>query len=198
MALWDALLASVFGRTRLPRPDMDRIFALAAAAPSLPDAELQFDGRAAVCLKPVEGGEFAAADREIQALVQLAANSPDFHGKAKSQQDALGYRWIRFDDDDLGECVNLIHLAGSTLQEKGYGEQLLVAGFRFHLGPEAACGYLLYNYKRGRFYPFVPSGGDGQRTRDHAAEFRASGALGSLLPMEQDISRWFPLWELPL
>ncbi len=198
MALWDDLLASVFGRTRLPRPDMDRIFALAAAAPSLPDAELQFDERAAVCLKPVEGADFTAVDREIQALIQLSANSQDFHSQVRSERDNLGYRWILFRDGDLGECVTLTHLAGSTLQEKGYGEQLLVAGFRFRLGPEATPGYLLYNYKRGRFYPFVPSGDAGQRIRNHAAEFRASGALGSLLPMEQDISRWFPLWDAPL
>ena len=177
---------------------MDRIFALAAAAPSLADAELKFDGRAAVCLKPVEGADFTAADHEIQALVQLAANSRDFHGRATTEQDTLGYRWLLFNDSDLGECVNLIHLAGSTLQEKGYGEQLLVAGFRFRLGPESTRGHLLYNYKRGRFYPFIPSGTDGQRTRDHAAEFRASGALSTLLPMEQDISRWFPLWDSPL
>lgn len=195
MGFFDSILGPLFGSTRLRRADIDHLFSLATAAPSLEAAELAPAGRAAVCLRPVEGAEFAAVDRELRELVDLACRGRDFSGQAEVSRDNLGYVWIVFTDPDLGECVNLVHLAGSTLQEKGYGEQLLAAVFRFRQTAAAAACHLIYNYKRGAFYPFVPTGG---RERDNAAEFRIGSALGRLLPIEGDLSRWYPLWEAPL
>ncbi len=195
--LWDGLLGPLLGRTKLKKPDMDRIFALATAEPSLAAAELGPGPAAAVCLRPVEGGAFAEVDAELERLVQLAANSEDFHSQARVERDELGYTWIVFRDARLEEQVSLAHLVASSLQEKGYGEQLLAALFRMtRTQQEDADGcYLVYNYKRGAFYPFIPRG---ERTRDNAAEFRTASALGEMLPMEADITRWFPLWDAPL
>jgi hypothetical protein len=200
VGLFDAVLGPLFGRTRLRKPDMDRLFKLTTAGPSLEAAELAADGRWAVCLRPVEGAEFAAAEQELRQLVDLACRSKDFHSRAEITRDSLGYVWIVFADPELEDGVTLVHLVGSTLQEKGYGEQLLAAVFRFRQSPPAAPGgdgprYLIYNYKRGRFYPFVPGAG---HTRDNAAEFRIGSALGELLPVETDLTRWFPLWDCPV
>lgn len=194
MGFFDSLLGPLLGNPRLKRPDMDRIFALATAGPSLDAAELQPAGRAGLCLQPVEGSEFAAVERQLRELVELACRGQDFHGTVEVSRDELGYTWIVFADPDLGEQVNLVHLAGSTLQEQGYGEQLLAAVFHCRLAGHATC-HLIYNYKRGCFYPFAPTGG---RQRDNAAEFRVSSALARLLPMEQDVTRWFPLWDAPV
>jgi len=195
MAFLDAIRSTLFGTTRLKRPDMDRLFSLATAVPSLAAAELTPGSGAAVCLQPVEGAEFAAVDRELRELVELACRGQDFHGQVHVSRDDLGYGWVVFADQDLGECVTLVHLAGTTLQEKGYGEQLLAAVFRCRQsGADAPC-YLIYNYKRGSFYPFVPLGG---RQRDNAAEFRIGSALGGVLPVEKDLGRWFPLWDNPV
>lgn len=195
MGFFDSVLGPLFGSTRLKKADIDRLFTLATAGPSLEAAEIEPAGRAAVCLRPVEGAQFAAVDRELRELVALACRGRDFHGRVEVTRDDLGYVWVVFTDPDLGECVNLVHLAGSTLQEKGYGEQLLAAVFRCRqTGADAPC-QLIYNYKRGSFYPFVPTGG---RNRDNAAEFRIGSALGRLLPIEKDLSRWFPLWDAPV
>jgi len=56
--------------------------------------------------------------------------------------------------------------------------------------------YLIYNYKRGAFYPFVPGGGKQQRDNERELVFKAQ--LGSELPFEQELSRWFPLWGTPI
>jgi hypothetical protein len=56
--------------------------------------------------------------------------------------------------------------------------------------------YWIYNYKRGAFYPFVPAQGDKQR--DNERELVLKAQVGSELPVESELSRWFPLWGVPI
>ena len=56
--------------------------------------------------------------------------------------------------------------------------------------------YWIYNYKRAPLYPFVPAGGEQQRDSEH--ELRLKAQLGAELPIEADLSRWFPLWGAPI
>ena len=60
-------------------------------------------------------------------------------------------------------------------------------------GPSSV--YLVYLAKRGTFYPFAPTG---HEQRDTELELRLRSTIGSDLPTEPDLSRWFPLWELPV
>ncbi|HLG92152.1 MAG TPA: hypothetical protein VKY15_04125, partial [Acidimicrobiales bacterium] len=112
--------------------------------------------------------------------------------------DGFGYRWLVLVDPDLPELVTQVHMASSTLEEHGYGPQLLCSVFGFapraggH-GPSPA--YLVYLYKRGSFYPFCPTGPD---RRDNQAELQLKAVLGEDLKLEADLSRWFPLWGLPV
>ena len=53
---------------------------------------------------------------------------------------------------------------------------------------------LVYQYKRGTFYPFAPTG---PRQRDNALEIQVKGILSGELPFEDDMSRWSPLWDAP-
>ena len=55
--------------------------------------------------------------------------------------------------------------------------------------------FLVYLYKRGTFYPFAP---DGKEHRDNELELRIRAVLGSDLPVEADLARWFPLWDMPV
>ena len=56
--------------------------------------------------------------------------------------------------------------------------------------------YWIYNYKRGAFYPFVPAGGEQQR--DSERELRLQAQIGAELPVEAQLERWFPLWDIPI
>lgn len=189
MSFWDALL----GRNKLKAPDLDRVFGLVGASATLSDdLGLQPSGRGGLCLKPVEGGGFRLTDKELGDLVRLAAK--DMKADLAISDDEFGYRWIVFSDPQLEDLVNLVHLAASTLQEQGFGEHLLAAVFAF----KAAGGgpvYLIYNYKRGDFYPFAPRSG---RQRDLKLEFETSSALSGELSMEKDTARWYPLWDCPV
>ena len=187
-------LDALFGRPRMKAPDMERIFALPAASLTLlSEAGLQPDGRAGLCLKAVDSGEFAAIEADLRQLLDLATR--DFKGDLDVRSDEYGYRWVLFGDPKLDELVNLIHLTGSTLQEKGFGEQLLAAVFRFRESTGSPF-FLIYHYKRGSFYPFAPTGG--AKTRDEALEFRVSAVISREIPVEKDTSRWFPLWDCPV
>ena len=96
-------------------------------------------------------------------------------------------------DPDFEDLVTTSHLVSSELQERGFGEQLLAALFRFD--GENRPVYLIYGYKRAAFWPFVPTGKD--QERDNAEELRLKSELEKELPIEQDISRWFALFDAP-
>jgi hypothetical protein len=55
--------------------------------------------------------------------------------------------------------------------------------------------YWIYGYKQGTFYPFVPSG---NRRRDNGEEMRLAAIAKDDLPVEADLSAWFPLWGVPV
>src|ERR687890_405121 len=56
--------------------------------------------------------------------------------------------------------------------------------------------YFIYNFKRGKYYPFVPA--PGTQARNTEREFQLKAQLENELPIEPELERWFPLWEIPL
>ena len=85
--------------------------------------------------------------------------------------------------------------AAGELELGGYGDRILAAVFPFQDDRDRHA-YWIYNYKRGAFYPFVPSGGDQQR--DNERELRLKAQIGADLPVEPELDRWFPLWGIPV
>jgi hypothetical protein len=59
----------------------------------------------------------------------------------------------------------------------------------------ASTAYLVYLYKRGTFYPFVPNG---HEHRDTEEELKLKSLVSDDLVVEADLDRWFPLWDLPV
>jgi len=195
VSLWDAL----FGRTRLKKANMDDLFALPTAQITLEvDVGWKPAGRAGVCLKPVTSGDFAQAERELQELVRAAARGTGTTVDVTT--DEYSYRWLLLEDPDFDDLVTLVHMTGRELESQGYGAQLLSAVFRFrptdNANTDVSAGYLIYNYKRGNFYPFCPTGAN--KKRDNATEMRVSALTEDELPVEKDLKRWFPLWDCPV
>jgi hypothetical protein len=62
-----------------------------------------------------------------------------------------------------------------------------------HVVPSTA--YLVYLFKRGTFYPFIP---DGHEKRDLEQELKLKSLVAGDLIVEADLDRWFPLWDLPV
>jgi hypothetical protein len=192
MGLLDILL----GRTKPALPDLDRLFALPSAAVTLQAAAgFTPTGTGAVCFATVEGSAFEQTHREVQALLDADADRDG--PPVELGKDEYGYSWLvsRRSPDQLSALVNDLHAVNSSMEVNGFGPQLLcsLAGFAAEGGRRLA---LVYLYKRGTFYPFAPLPGAGQR-RDNALELQVKAALGDDLRMEQDLSRWFPVWGAP-
>ena len=90
--------------------------------------------------------------------------------------------------------MTTIHAVSSGLEEAGFGAQLLAAVFKFDGGKQPV--YWVYSFKRGTFWPFVPTGED--QERDNAEELELKAKLEPELPIEQDLSRWFAVFDAPL
>ncbi|MFE6222683.1 hypothetical protein [Streptomyces sp. NPDC057854] len=190
MGFWDVL----FGRSKPVRPDLDQLFALPSAAITL-QAAIGFTptGAGSVCFAAIEGGAFAQVQQEVRAL--LAADSERGGAPVEFSRDTYGYSWLlsRRPPDDVPALVGDLHAVNTSLQESGFGPHLLCSLVAFHdaeLRPLA----LVYLYKRGTFYPFAPIPGN---KRDNPLELQVKAVLKDDLRIEQDLSRWFPLWGAP-
>jgi hypothetical protein len=195
MGFLDALL----GRSKPAQANLDKLFGLPGAQITLEASEgLQPTGQAGVCFKPAEGQAFAATETEFTALLNLG---DDAGAHVSEKSDQYGYRWVVLEAADFGTLVTRVHVTNTTLQENGYGPQLLCSVFGFAPAPQAggaqasASVYLVYLYKRGTFYPFVPSGGE---KRDNEVELRLKNELAEDLSIEPDLTRWFPIWGVPV
>ena len=62
-------------------------------------------------------------------------------------------------------------------------------------GCSRSTAYLVYLFKRGTFYPFVP---EGKEQRNIEQELRLRSLVADDLTVEADLDRWFPLWDLPV
>ncbi|MGA8297687.1 MAG: hypothetical protein WB770_11650 [Acidimicrobiales bacterium] len=194
MGILDALL----GRSKPAQANLDKLFGLPGARITLEASEgLEPTGQAGVCFKPASGQAFAATEQEFTQLLNLG-NETGAHMAESS--DEYGYRWVVISAADFDSLVTRVHMTNSTLQENGYGPQLLCSVFGFRPKQDGSSTsppstYLVYLYKRGTFYPFVPKG---KEHRDNEAELRLKNELKEDLAIEPDLSRWFPIWSLPV
>ena len=192
MGLADVL----FGRKKLKEAAAERLFAISTARITL-EAELRLKpaGAAGVCFKSLSAGEFVRAENELQELLDAVA--VESGSKVQRSTDEFGYEWIVVHDGDFEDLVATVHLVASELQSRGFGEQLLAAVFPFEGGGfDQKRVYWIYGFKRGAFWPFVPKGDE--KERDNAAELELKAKLEPELPVEQDLSRWFAVFDAPL
>lgn len=194
MGLLDILL----GRSKPVAPNLDQLFGLPSAAITL-EAAAGFTptGHGSVCFATVEGAAFDDVRQEVRAL--LDADAERTGPPVEVSRDSYGYTWLvsRREPGDLPALVSDLHAVNTALEGSGFGPQLLcsVVGFRGG-GDERRTLGLVYLYKRGSFYVFAPLPGGGER-RDNALELQIRAVLVNDLRLEQDLSRWFPIWGAP-
>jgi len=189
MSFLDALL----GRAKPVKSSLDQLFGLSTAELTLEtEFGLKSTGGAAICFRPVSTGQFAELEHEIGDLLQ--ASSKDSPISWRSFTDSYGYDWIVIQCQEFTNAVATIHMISQELQESGFGDQLLASVFQFK-DDSGRNVYWMYNYKRGAFYPFVPTSG---QNRDNALELRLSSVMSKELNLESDLSKWYALWGIPL
>jgi hypothetical protein len=185
MGLLDILL----GRSKAVPPNLDQLFSLPSAAITLETAAgYHATGAGSVCFKSAEGGGFSALREEVDKLLALD------DGKFTSHTDNYGFTWLvrQTTPDNLEGLVTDLHGVNTSLVDAGFGSALLCTLVAFSNGSKSLG--LIYLYKRGSWYPFVPAGPE---RRDNATELQIKSIVGSDLRFEADLSRWFPVYGAP-
>ncbi len=182
----------LFGKSKLKQPADERLFALTTAAVTLQvELGLDYAGKAALVFKPLSASAFDDVVKAADELLDSVAN--DSGSKITRETDSFGYEWVIVGDPQLEDAVAGIHLVASELEQQGFGDRLLAALFRFKGGDNPV--YWVYGYKGGAFWPFVPAGG---QERDNAKELELKAKLEQELPIEEDLSKWFAMFDAPL
>jgi hypothetical protein len=186
---FDALL----GRTRPVKSKAENLFAMSTASITLTvDLQLKATGRAGICFRPVASSRFDRIGDDLNDLLKVSGKESGT--KFETVTDPYNFQWVVMEDGSFEDLVATVHVVNLTLEDGGYGEQLLASVFRF-ADSKGQTIFWIYNYKRGLFYPFVPTG---ERRRDNAYELRLSAVMEHELPIEKDYERWFPLWGIPV
>jgi hypothetical protein len=216
---------TLLGRTKQAQPDLERLFRLPSAAMELQASYgLRPTGNAGVCYKQMVGRSFAETHVEFRQLLGLG-DEDGGTATVHEENDRYGYSWVVIGEPDFERLVNLIHLVNSSLEERGYGPQLLCSVFAFGVGgagggtldsstalaeldaeavgvgapagtwTSASPAYVIYLFKQGTFYPFVPLAGE---QRDLSAEEVLAEQLKGDLVIEKDLERRFPIWGVPV
>jgi hypothetical protein len=203
MGFLDALI----GKRKLAGPAPDRLFAISTAYVKF-ETELGVESRgsAAIVFQPLATSDFESIVSEMEEVVR--ATSADSGTTVETSDDSYGFRWLLLRGTDFDDLVVGVNAVSSALEAGGYGERVLCAVFAFEDKAKRPI-YWIYNYKRGFFYPFVPApgaagaasaGGSGSEggTRDTERELVLKAQVGSELPVEPELERWFPLWGIPI
>ncbi len=194
------LLEVLTGRRKLKGPAPDRLFAISTAAVELQTAySIESAGTAAIVFQALATSEFDAALRDTEQVV--AATGSELGTKLSSSDDSYGFRWMVLSAGGVDDLTVGINAVAGSIQTAGYGDRLLCAVFAFR-DQHSQRIYFIYNYKRGFWYPFVPQGNvsasaqGGERSVERELQLKAQ--LGSELPIEPELERWFPLWGIPV
>jgi hypothetical protein len=191
------------GRRRLEGPAPEKLFAISTAYITLEsEYGIEPTGTAAIVFQALATSDFESTLRDMEEVVK--ATGGESGTEVSSQEDNYGYRWMLVRNapghvsvEDLAVALNAV---SGSMESAGYGERLLCAVFAFseRHGQDAAGQpvYFIYNYKRGFWYPFVPAPGAEQRSTERELQLKAQ--IGSELPIEPELERWFPLWGIPI
>ena len=190
MGLFDILT----GKRKMKQPAESRLFAMSTAAVHLEmSMDLHSAGKAAIVFQPLATADFDGIVKDMEEVVR--GTGEETGTTLERTDDEHGYRWMILSDEEFEDLVVGVNGVSTAIQAGGYGERVLAAVFAFRDAQDKPV-YWIYNYKRGAFYPFVPSSGEQQR--DNEREMRLKAQIGADLPVEPELSRWFPLWGIPV
>lgn len=181
------------GKSKLRQPTDDRLFAMSTAVVPMEEQGLHPTGKAAMVFQPLGTADFESIVRDMEEVVQ--ATGSETGTTIESRDDSFGYRWMVLADPEFEDLVVGLNAVNSALRDGGYGDRVLCALFAF-TDDRGRDVHWIYNVKRATFYPFVPSGG--AQSRDSERELQLKARHERDLPIEADLGRWFPLWDVPL
>jgi hypothetical protein len=196
--------------------DSDAIFSLTSASLLMEEKlGLQFSRTAALCIKIISGGLFKNTINDCTTLLDVSKDEFQFDYRVFT--DSYDYLWIIINGNDLPHDSDIItnvaaglSATGDIIEEHGFSGQILSAVFQFKFLDKSDNVnthsknnikynskknlYLIYNYKTNNFYPYIPIGNS---DRDTSKELQAISILKSVISVEDDYSKWFPIKDIP-
>jgi len=219
------LLDTILGRTKPVQANLDALFALPSASITLQSAAAtSCSGHAGVCFKPTTGQGFEDMQAEVVKLLSMdgtgalrkAEDAYGYHWLVLEDADieelVTQIHLVNSSLSDAGwgpqllcSVFGLARLTASDSPDADAADAFdTVGAAATDPMPEPTAGpgrvlpssaYVVYLFKRGTFYPFVP---DGHEHRDIEQELKLKSLLAGDLALESDLDRWFPLWDLPV
>jgi hypothetical protein len=158
--------------------------------------ELKCTGKAAIGLKSVSGRFFAETMAEIRHFLDVS--KVDSNVLYRMVNDSYDYLWIIFESPKIEDLILCISGVGQLIHDRGFEKQLLAALFQFRSKKDNISNYdqyLVYSYVLNRFYPFVPVN---KNERDNKIERDIMKTVVDEIPIERDVSLWYPIWNVAL
>lgn len=182
----------LFGEGTVTEADPDDLFNISTATVDLELSGYESVDRAGLCFNRIDSVDFDRVLEDIEGLLQTA--DLDTQTDSEVLDDDYGYTWVLLDDPIFDDLVTNVHVVADTLIEEGYENYLLCAVFAFDVEAADLELYWIYNFKRGQWYAFAPTG---EGSRNDEVETEAADAMESHLELEADDSRQYPLWGIP-
>ena len=181
--------------------DSDLIFSLSPSHITLDrKIGLVTTGRCVLVIKTNGGQYFREMEQEVKrfldALETEDSSAVDLHYDTIT--DYHGYLWIVLYGKRIEDLLAGLTAVGDLVMERGFSNQILAAVFQFYNERDNnQSSFLIYDYKRNKFYPFVPVSHK-RKTRNTTEEMRIMETMADEIPFEKDKDLWYPLWNLPL
>ncbi len=159
----------------------------------------QFSGKAAFCIKSINGLYFEKVKEEI--ILMLEVSKAELRINYRIEYDSFGYLWILFENDDtviedgLLYVLNGLNSLIKIIEDHGVKDLIFIIIIRFNnFNHEQERLYLILNYNATTFYPYIKSG----NTRNNKKEILLANSLQDKLPIEKDKSKWYSVIEMPI
>lgn len=188
---------SSYGRSK--ESNEEGIFSLTSAHITLETIlELSSTNRCGICIKNVNGTHFSDTIKEVEEFLRISRS--EFQTEHALANDQLGYLWIMIRGKSVEDILVALNGVADTIEERGFRDQMLAAVFEFKKNANyhnvfQGLQYLVYNYKRATFYPFVPVNSQEKRLND--LELSIMSVISKEVPWETDMSVWYPMWDMP-
>ena len=189
-----SFLDKLLGTSKPVPSKTEGLFAISTAVITLQvSLHLEPSKSAALCFKSIEALRFEEMQRDVNDLLQIRAKDTGSQSRMRALEDTLGFQWAIIEAEDFEDLVTTVHMVSEELRDHSYSDRLFSAVFKF--SGEGRNVYWMYNYKRGKWYPFVPKG---ESQRDNVYELRLSSLMDKEMPMEKELEYWYPMWGMPV
>jgi hypothetical protein len=182
--------------------DSDLIFSLSSSHITLDrKVGLVTTGRCVLVIKTNGGQYFREMELEVKRFLDAVETEED-SSAADLRYDTItdyhDYLWIVLYGKRIEDLLAGLTAVGDLVMERGFSNQILAAVFQFYNERDNnQSSFLVYDYKRNKFYPFVPVSHK-RKTRNTTEEMRIMETMADEIPFEKDKDLWYPLWNLPL